>query len=336
VKEALLWEKSAALVRCRLCPHGCTIGEGRRGICGVRENRNGTLYSLVWGRPCAMHVDPIEKKPLYHFLPGSSSYSIATVGCNLRCRHCQNWQISQMPRNGGDITGEEVMPEKIVDGAVESGCTSISYTYTEPTVYMEYALDISRLAAARGLKNVFVSNGYMAEEALDLIAPHLHADNVDLKSFSESFYRDVCGGSLEPVLRTLKGLKRMGVWVEVTTLIIPTLNDSVDELRQIAEFIKGELADHVPWHVSRFHPDFELTGLPATDRLLLEKAVQVGKDAGLKYVYAGNLPHGSYENTYCPRCGKLLVERHGFAVSANRVGDGRCQHCRTSIEGVWE
>jgi len=336
MKEALLYDKGdGERVRCRLCPHRCTIADGKRGICGVRENRGGKLYSLVWGRPCALHVDPIEKKPLYHFLPGSVSYSIATVGCNLRCQHCQNWEISQMPKAGGNVEGDEVLPEEVVQGALGSGCASISYTYTEPTVYMEYALDTSKLASDKGLKNVFVSNGYMTEDAIELISPHLHADNVDLKAFTDRFYREVCGASLEPVLSTLKSLVKRRVWVEVTTLLIPSLNDSPDELKQIAEFIRGELGDFVPWHVSRFHPDYKMDNIPHTDMRTIQKAADIGREAGLKYVYAGNVPHGDYENTYCPKCGELLIERNGFSVTMKRISAGRCGKCKNAIEGVW-
>jgi pyruvate formate lyase activating enzyme len=335
--EALLYGRTGGGgVRCGLCPHRCAIADGRRGLCGVRENMGGTLYSVVYGKPCAVHADPIEKKPLYHFLPGTLSYSIATVGCNLRCRHCQNYEISQMPRlKGGIIAGDETSPEEVVSGALAAGCSSVAYTYTEPTIFMEYALDISKLAEKAGLKNVFVSNGYMTEEAVELISPHLHADNVDLKSFSDRFYRENCGASLEPVLKTLKSLVRRKVWVEVTTLIIPTLNDGEDELREIAGFISGELGDHVPWHVSRFHPDFELTGIAPTDVEAIRTAVGIGREEGLKYVYAGNVPHGDYENTHCSKCGGLLVERQGFTVTANRVSAGRCADCGTAVEGVW-
>jgi len=333
--EALLYDAAdGGLVKCRLCPHYCSIADGHRGVCGVRENRGGKMYTLVYGRPCAMHVDPIEKKPLYHFLPGSTSYSIATVGCNLRCSHCQNWQISQMPRLGGAIEGDEVTPDEIVYAAKKSKCKSISYTYTEPTIFMEYALDTAVAAEDKHIRNVFVSNGYMSPDAIKLIGPHLDADNVDLKSFSDRFYSEVCGAKLEPVLSTLKSLVKRGVWVEVTTLIIPSLNDGKDELKQIAEFIKQELRDFVPWHVSAYHPDFKLTDLPPTDVKTLETAVEIGKDAGLKYVYAGNVKHGRYDNTYCPRCGELLIERSGFAVIQNKVKDGKCT-CGAEIEGVW-
>jgi pyruvate formate lyase activating enzyme len=335
MSEALLYEKQPdGSVKCSMCGHRCLIVEGRRGVCGVRENQGGTLYSLVYGRPVALHVDPIEKKPLFHFQPGALSYSVATAGCNLRCEHCQNYDISQASKQGGKIVGDDVPPEKVVEGAVKAGCSSIAYTYTEPTIFMEYALDISKLAVEHGLKNVFVSNGFMTPESVDLIAPFLHADNVDLKSFSDRFYREVCGGRLEPVLETLKGLVKKGVWVEVTTLVIPTLNDSVDELREIAGFIKNELGDHVPWHVSRFHPDYKLTHLPATPFNTIKKALDVGRDVGLKYVYAGNISHDESENTYCYGCGKLLIERHGFSISGNFVKDSKCPECGALVHGV--
>lgn len=321
-------------VSCGLCAHRCTIAEGRRGVCGVRENQAGKLYSLVYGKLIASHVDPIEKKPLFHYLPGSMSYSIATVGCNLRCRNCQNWDISQGPKQGGEIVGREVNPEEVVNEAIDTGCQSIAYTYNEPTIFMEYALDTAKLACEQGLGNVFVSNGFMTPESADLIQPVLDADNIDLKSFSDKFYRENCGAALEPVLETMKRLKKAGVWIEVTTLIIPTLNDSVGELRQIAEFIKDELGPEVPWHLSRFHPDYKLKNLSPTPIELILAAREIGLDSGLKYVYAGNVPHENYENTFCWNCGTLLIERYGFSIAQNNVEDSRCPECSSSIDGV--
>lgn len=332
--EAFLYDRvGGGEVRCRLCAHGCRIADGARGLCGVRENREGTLYSLVYGRPCASNVDPIEKKPLYHFLPGSRSYSVATVGCNMRCLHCQNWSISQVR---GEITGGRMDPEDVVSKAEAAGCESIAYTYTEPTVFMEYARDVAGLARERGLRNVFVSNGYMSPESAELASGFIDADNVDLKSFSDKFYREVCGASLEPVLETLKALVSNGVWVEVTTLIIPGLNDSGDELREIASFIAGELGDRVPWHVSRFHPDHEMMDRDATDVEAVREAVKLGRDAGLRYVYAGNVAGGDDDNTRCPGCGDVVVERSGFGVERNVLGEGgRCPNCGQSVDGVW-
>ncbi|MBU0762867.1 MAG: AmmeMemoRadiSam system radical SAM enzyme [Candidatus Altiarchaeota archaeon] len=332
--EALFYKTDGRVLRCGLCPHRCVIPDGRRGLCGVRENRGGILYSLVYGRPCAMHVDPIEKKPLYHFLPGSRSYSISTVGCNLSCMHCQNWEISQA-NESEKIAGRHMTPENVVSEAVESGCSSISYTYTEPTVFLEYALDISKLAKQDGLKNVFVSNGYMNEEPRNAIVPYLDADNIDLKCFSDKTYRKYCGGRLQPVLDTLKSMVNAGVWVEVTTLIIPEVNDSVDELDEIASYIKKELGDFVPWHVSAFHPDYKLSDLPSTKKESVEDAVKIGLDAGLKYVYPGNIGLSDFEDTICSKCNKVLIKRRGYTILANYIVDSSCPDCNTKIEGVW-
>ncbi len=259
--EARLYQKKEdQKVWCYLCNHHCLIKDGKRGICGVRENQGGILYSLVYGKPIAAHVDPIEKKPLFHFLPGSTSFSIATAGCNFRCLFCQNADISQAGKMKS-IPGQETAPEEIVSAALRAQCRSISYTYTEPTIFFEYAQDISLLAEAQGLKNVFVTNGFMTREMLDSIHPHLHAANVDLKAFRENFYKTQCGAKLTPVLDTLKIMKRMGIWVEVTTLIIPTLNDSKEELSELARFIADDLGPETPWHISRFHPTYQLTAL---------------------------------------------------------------------------
>ena len=336
MKEASFYTPESGKVRCGLCSHRCLIAEGRRGICGVRENQKGRLIALSYGKLIAENVDPIEKKPLYHFLPGTTAYSIATVGCNFRCLNCQNSDISQRSKDGGEIVGRTVSPEEAVKSAVEAGCSSIAYTYTEPTIFYEYAYDISRLAAEKGLKNVFVSNGYTTKEALDTIKPYLHANNVDLKSFSDSFYREVCGARLEPVLETLKWHVKNKVWLEVTTLLIPGRNDSKEELKEIADFIKDELGDYVPWHVSRFHPDYKMMDTPPTPISSIENAYHIGKEAGLKYVYTGNVPHEDAENTYCHKCGNLLLQRFGFNVTKNKIKDAKCPQCGEAVEGVWE
>lgn len=337
MKEAILYDKTdSGKVKCKACAHRCVIADGKRGICGVRENNNGVLYSMVYGKLVATNVDPIEKKPLFHFLPGTTSYSIATVGCNLRCGNCQNWDISQSPREGRGIVGVDASPEDVVGAAVDTGCESVSYTYTEPTVYIEFALDTMKIARKEKLGNVFVSNGYMTPESVNEVSGLLDADNVDLKSFNDKFYRENCGAALEPVLDTLKLLKKNGVWIEVTTLLIPGMNDSPKELKQIAGFIKEELGEAVPWHVSRFHPHYKMDKTPSTPLESIRKARQIGIEAGLKYVYAGNMPHEESENTYCPKCGKLLIERLGFDVLNNRVGgEGRCPYCKTKIAGIW-
>jgi pyruvate formate lyase activating enzyme len=338
MKEALLYEKeNNGLVRCNLCSHRCRILDGKRGVCGVRENRGGKLYSLVYGKVIARNVDPIEKKPFYHFLPGSESFSIATVGCNFSCKNCQNFDISQMPKGiSRRILGEDLIPEEVVSLTKECGCESIAYTYTEPTIFFEYAFDTAKLAVKEGLKNVFVTNGYMTEEMLKLMEKYLHATNVDLKSFSENFYKEICGAHLEPVLNSLKLMKKIGTWVEVTTLLIPTLNDSEEELKEIASFIKEELGREVPWHISRFHPDYKLGNLPPTPQEKIHKAREIGFDSGLRYVYAGNLPGDIGENTYCYNCNELLIKRYLFDVLENKITkEKKCPNCGAKIDGVF-
>jgi pyruvate formate lyase activating enzyme len=294
IKEAVLYKKEAErMVACNLCHQRCRIAPSKYGICGVRRNVDGTLYTQVYGEVIASHVDPIEKKPLHHFLPGSLSYSIATLGCNFRCGFCQNWQISQSnKRDSSEIPGYELKPEEVIREAVKAGCKSISYTYTEPTVYFEYAYNTAKLARAAGLKNIFVTNGYMTKEALKMINPYLDACNVDLKSFSDKFYKNICGGSLGPVLDSIRLMKELGIWVEVTTLIIPKKNDSKKELNDIAMFIAG-LDKDMPWHVSRFHPDYEFEDHAPTPLKTLKMACDIGRRAGLKHVYPGNVPEGS-------------------------------------------
>jgi pyruvate formate lyase activating enzyme len=335
MKEAYLYERlDNERVRCFLCNHRCLIKRGGRGVCGVRENRSGTLVSLVYEKVIASHCDPIEKKPLFHFLPGTSSYSIATVGCNFRCLFCQNADISQMPSDHNQIIGENITPEKIVKDAVGTRSASISYTYTEPTIYFELAVDTARLAVSEGLKNVFVSNGYMTEQCLQDMYPDLHAANVDLKAFNEKFYKEQCGAKLQPVLKTLEIMKEMGVWLEITTLLIPGLNDSMEELKKLAQFIAG-LDPNIPWHISRFHPMYRLTNIRSTPPEIIRSARDLGYKAGLRYVYTGNLPGDEGEKTFCHDCGKLLIDRLGFHVSQNKIRKNHCPDCGTEIPGVW-
>jgi pyruvate formate lyase activating enzyme len=336
--EALLYDRlDDNEVRCRLCCHRCVIADGKRGLCRVRENRGGVLHSLVYGRLVARHVDPIEKKPLYHFLPGSLSYSIATVGCNLRCRFCQNADIAQLPADrGGAIIGDEATSEAVVAAAEREGCRSISYTYTEPTVFFEFALETARLARGRGLRNVFVTNGYMTPEAIDLLAPVLDAANVDLKGFSQKYYKGICGADLAHVQETLRRMRGAGIFVEVTTLIVPGLNDDPAELEALAGFLAGDLGPDTPWHISRFHPTYRLTDRPPTPVATLHRAHAIGRAAGLRYVYVGNVPGDEGESTRCPGCGAMLVERRGFRVGKMRLKDGHCADCGTVIEGVWK
>jgi pyruvate formate lyase activating enzyme len=334
MKEAMLYEKlSDRRVHCYLCNHHCRIGEGKRGVCAVRENREGTLYTLVYRQLISRNVDPVEKKPMFHFAPGSRSFSIATVGCNFRCDFCQNHEISQMPRDENTITGQDVAPEEIVAMAKKAGCKTIAYTYTEPTIYFEYAYDIALKASKEGLKNIFVTNGYMTEEALRTIHPHLHGANVDLKAFQEEFYRNRCGAKLEGVLRSLGVMKELGVWVEITTLIIPGLNDSEEELRDLAGFIVS-LGKEVPWHISRFHPMYKMLDRSPTSVKILARARKIGMDAGLRYVYTGNVPGDPGEDTFCHHCGQLLVDRLGFQILKYQVQEKKCSKCGTEMDGV--
>lgn len=335
MREAMLYSRlDENKVHCQLCKHFCTISDGKRGICGVRENRGGTLYSLVYGLSVATNVDPIEKKPLFHLQPGSKSFSVATVGCNFRCRHCQNWQIAQYPQlHPGELPGQELLPETIVEHSVATGCASIAYTYTEPTIFFEYAFDTAKLASAVGIKNVFVSNGYTSAEALRLIAPYLDAANIDLKAFSDDFYHKICGAKLQPVLDTIRLYRELGIWIEVTTLIIPGYNDSEAELRQIAEFICSVGAE-IPWHVSAFYPTHKLLDAPRTSAEILRRARQIGLEAGLRYVYQGNIPGEGGESSYCHNCGELLIERYGFSIGKNRLVDGCCSSCGEPFAGI--
>ncbi len=332
--EALLYhKKDGQTVQCYLCRHGCTIKPDRRGICAVRENRDGTLYTLVYGKIISTAVDPIEKKPLFHMQPGSRSFSIATVGCNFRCLFCQNSEISQLPREQGRIFGKNFQPSDIVNMARRTGCNSISYTYTEPTISFEFNLETANLAHAEGLRNVFVTNGYMSREAVQKISPYLDAANVDLKAFTDEFYTKQCGAHLQGVLESLRLMKEMGIWIEVTTLLIPGLNDSPQEAEQIARFIL-ELGSEVPWHISRFHPMYLLMDRPSTPLHTIQQARDIGLKAGLHYVYTGNVPGDEGEHTFCHACGNLLVERFGFSIRNNQIRDGQCPQCGTSVAGL--
>ncbi|MEM3526785.1 MAG: AmmeMemoRadiSam system radical SAM enzyme, partial [Candidatus Bathyarchaeia archaeon] len=326
-REAMFYTPiEGSKVKCELCNHYCTILDGKTGICGVRINEAGRLYSMVYGKAAATGIDPVEKKPLYHFHPGSSTYSISTVGCNFKCRNCQNYEISQMPRDHNRIFGEDLPPEEVVDAAKRYRCESISYTYTEPTIFYEYAYETARIASREGLKNIFVTNGYISEDALKTIKPYLHAANIDLKSFSDSFYRENCGARLQPVLDNIRLHRELGIWVEVTTLIIPTMNDSEDELRSIAGFIKS-VGEEIPWHVSQFYPMYRLLDLPRTPISTLKKARRIGLEAGLRYVYVGNVPGDEGENTYCYNCGERLIRRFGYEILENKIADSKCPKC---------
>lgn len=334
MKEAMLYERlSEGRVQCHLCAHRCTIADGKKGVCLVRENQGGTLYSLVYGYTIAQHIDPIEKKPLNHFYPGSTAYSIATPGCNFRCQWCQNWEISQMPRERHLVMGAEASPAQVVAAAQRASSRSIAYTYTEPTVFFEYTYDTARLAHEAGIANVYVTNGYMTQEMLETLQPYLDAANVDLKAFRDETYRQFCGARLQPVLDSLKAMKQMGVWVEVTTLVVPGLNDDPPQLRDAARFVAEELGPETPWHISRFFPSYKMGDRPPTPVSTLQQARQIGLEAGLRYVYVGNVP--GEENTRCHVCGQLLIRRSGFWVLENHVQPrGGCPRCHTPVAGV--
>lgn len=334
MKEAMLYEKLPdQRVRCRLCAHYCTIADGHKGLCQVRENHAGILHTLVYGRTISQAVDPIEKKPLYHFHPGSRSFSIATPGCNFRCGWCQNWEISQMPREQHLVGGHPATPEQIVANAQRAGCRSIAYTYTEPTIFFEYAHDTARLARAAGLANVFVSNGYMTDEALDMARDWLDAANVDLKAFREETYRRHIGAKLQPVLDSLQRMKALGIWLEVTTLIVPGINDDPQELKELAAFLVKELGPDTPWHISRFFPCYKMQQTPPTPVATLHRAEAIGRAAGLRHIYLGNVAEET--NTFCPGCGQLLIRRVGFDVVENSFRpNGSCPDCGKVVAGV--
>lgn len=327
MREARLYETLGnKRVRCNLCAHRCLIADGKRGICRVRENRAGTLYTLAYGRAIARHVDPVEKKPLLHFYPGSTAYSIATPGCNFDCRWCQNWEISQPPHEQYFIKGTEASPEQIVFAARQAGCRSIAYTYTEPTVFFEYVHDTARLAHEAGLANILVTSGYFTSEAIGTIQPYLDAANVDMKAFRDATYRQYVGARLQPVLDTLKAMARLGIWLEVTTLVIPGINEDEAELRDAAELIAREVGVEAPWHIRRFFPAYKMTHIPQTPASTLTRAREIGLRAGLHYVYVGNVP--GEENTFCRQCGRLLIRRDGFrVVEKNILPDGTCPDC---------
>ena len=333
--ESLYVSQGDGSVTCRLCAHCCHLKKGQRGICAVRQNVEGKLISLNYGRVVAESVDPIEKKPLFHVLPGTKSYSISTLGCNFRCSHCQNASISQVGRNE-NVRGSGVhrKPEEVVSAAAVAGCHSISYTYVEPTVFFEFAYDCCRRASEQGIKNIFVSNGYMTPDTLKHVEPFLSAVNVDIKAFSDSFYQRVCGARLQPVLDSIQRIKESGIWLEVTTLVIPGLNDSDKELSDIASFLAA-IDTSIPWHVTGFHPAYHMTNVAPTAITTLKRARQIGLGRGLKYVYAGNRPGSGDEDTTCPACSHRLIGRTGFRVDRVSIEAGCCPKCGEHIPGVW-
>jgi len=331
---AALWKPLAdGRVSCRLCSHFCRIEDGQRGLCGVRVNKAGALYSLAYDRVAAAHLDPVEKKPLYHFLPGSLTFSFGTMGCNMSCSFCQNYSLSQPPRQGREVAGEQVTPAELIEAAKRSGAASISYTYSEPTIFFELMRDTATLAHPAGLKNIMVSNGFQSRQCLDALSGLIDAVNIDLKAMNRDFYERICGAKLSPVLKNLVHMRNLGWWIEVTTLLIPGVNDADGELKELAGFLAKELGVDTPWHISRFHPDFAMQNTPSTPLDRLERAYAIGRDAGLRYVYVGNVASNARNNTACPACGETVIVREGMGLRSASTRGGRCPACDAPIAG---
>ena len=333
VPTILATASTGGSVRCGVCAHRCLVRPDRRGICGVRENRDGELVSLAYGAVVAVGLDPIEKKPLFHVAPGSTAYSIATAGCPFHCTFCQNWEIAQGPRLGLDLPTRLLPPERVVAQAVSHGAGSVAYTYVEPTVFLEYALDTARLARAAGLRNLFITDGYATPEAVDLLGQVLDAANVDLKSFDDAFYRKVCGARLAPVLESIVAMRRAGIWLELTTMVIPGRNDDEGGLRALTRWIVATLGPETPWHVSRFFPAHRMLDIPPTPLETLRRAADLGREAGLAHVYVGNAPELGLESTSCAGCGRLLIERRGYRVRTHLTAGGTCPGCGRALAG---
>lgn len=330
IKEAVLYDSLIEnRVKCNVCAHRCTIPEGKVGVCRTRQNRDGKLYTLIYNTISSEAVDPIEKKPLYHFLPGTLSYSLGTVGCNFRCLHCQNWNISQVTIDKTNTL--ELTPEQAVQRAVAKGCSSIAWTYNEPAIWHEYTYDSAVLAKKAGLKTVYVTNGYITPEALRRMAPYLDAFRVDIKSFSDDFYKKVCGARLAPVLESTKLAKELGMHIEIITLLIPTMNDSPDEITQLVRWVRDNIGVDTPMHFTRFHPMYKMDNLGATPLETLEMAYDIAKKEGMRFVYLGNVGGHKYENTYCPKCNAMLIDRSGYSAEEVRIKNGKCPECGESI-----
>jgi len=335
IVEARFYEKLPyRKIRCKLCPRECVIDDRERGYCGVRENRGGKYYSLVHSRVCAAHIDPIEKKPFFHFAPGTMAFSVGTAGCNVNCKMCQNWEISQFRPE--QVTSDYLPPAKLAAMAQQYRCPSIAYTYSEPVVFCEYVLDAAEAGHAVGVKSAVVSGGYMQTDPLKELCRHVDAIKVDLKAFSEKFYKEVVNGELKPVLNALATIRKQGTWNEIVYLVVPTLNDSDAEFKALAQWVKAELGPDVPLHFSRFHPEYLLKNLPPTPVPTLERAKAICDAEGLHYVYIGNVPGHPAESTYCPKCRRAVVERAGYTVKAMHLNRGKCQNCRQPIPGIWE
>ena len=333
-QKALYYEKlQKKKIKCLLCPRKCIITKGNRGFCRVRENRDGEYYTLVHSNPCAVHIDPIEKKPLFHFFPGTTALSLATAGCNFTCKNCQNWDISQA--NPDQTINFEISPERMVNLALEYNAPTIAYTYTEPTVFFEYMLETAKAAKEKNILNMYHSNGFINQKPLLELIPYLDGADIDLKGYSNKFYQDITGGTLYPVLETLKTLKKQGVWLEITNLLIPTKNDSIGMIKDLCQWIKDELGNDTPIHFSRFYPQYKLQNLPPTPIETLKKASEIAHNVGLHYVYIGNVPGIPEENTYCPNCGKIIVGRKGYNITVINLKKNRCKFCKTEIAGRW-
>jgi pyruvate formate lyase activating enzyme len=329
---------SSGKVLCQACLQVCTLDEGEYGICGVRKVEDGELKLLVYGLAAAVNVDPIEKKPMFHFLPKSKAFSLGTVGCNFSCKFCQNADISQYPKEHQmQITGQELPPEQIVELAIANGCQSIAYTYNEPIVFFEYTYDTAKLAHKKGLKNIYVTSGYETHKALDLLTPYIDGMNIDIKAFTDEFYKEICGARLKPVLDCVKYAYEKGIWIEITTLLIPNKNDSDEEIRNIAKFI-ASIDKTIPWHISAFHPTYKMLDTPRTPSSTLLRAYNIGKEEGLKYLYVGNIDDKDHSSTYCPKCKKRVIDRRGHIgqyVINELDENGVCPYCSYELEGVW-
>ncbi|UCG29071.1 MAG: AmmeMemoRadiSam system radical SAM enzyme [Bacteroidales bacterium] len=330
----MFYEVTPRGVKCMICPNECTLKLDELSDCHNRTNRDNKLFTLAYGNPCAIHVDPIEKKPLYHFLPGSRAFSIATAGCNLACLNCQNWTISQSSPT--ETRNYDLMPQRVVEESIGNRCQSIAYTYSEPITFYEYTLDSSTIAKEKGVKNVMVSAGYINEKPLRNLARYIDAANIDLKSFKESIYLKLNAGKLQPVLDTLKILREENVWLEITNLVVPNWTDDFDMIREMCEWLSTNGLNDAPLHFSRFHPMYKLTQLPPTPVATLEKAREIAVEAGIKYVYIGNVPGTKASNTYCPECKKILIERRGYVIISNHIVNGKCRFCNETISGVWK
>jgi pyruvate formate lyase activating enzyme len=332
-RESPYYVQTAKGIRCQICPNNCILREGQESICRTHVVKDDKLYTIAYGNPCSVHVDPIEKKPLFHFLPSTRAYSIATAGCTMACLNCQNWDISQ--ESPKKTTNMDLFPADVIAESASNACRSVAYTYAEPIAFYEYTFDTAKLARARGLKNLLISNGYINEQPLRDLCKYIDAANINLKSFSEEVYAKLNGGSLQPVLNTLKIMKETGVWLEITNLVVPGWTDKPEMIKKMCAWLAANGFTDNPLHFLRFFPLYKLTNLPYTPQAILEQARDIAMKEGMKYVYIGNVPGTTYENTYCPSCKKLVVERKGFTILENNIRNSACKFCNTRIAGVW-